>query len=113
MVAAGVREFARVVDDPEGVFGIAQWFPGSGHEVMLGPAEVVFLKAYADKSGAAESPDYPAAQAAAGAVLATHCAQIAGGARPDLLLEAAMRLDTSTLFCGVKIQPARAPGKQP
>ena len=28
-IAAGVREFGRAVDDPEGVFGIAQWSPGS------------------------------------------------------------------------------------
>src|SRR5712691_6252719 len=45
-IAAGVREFVRVVDDPEGVFGIAQWFPGSTHEVLLGPAEDDFLRAY-------------------------------------------------------------------
>ena len=42
-IAAGVREFGRVVDDPDGVFGIAQWFPGSRHDVVLGPAEDEFL----------------------------------------------------------------------
>ena len=46
-VAAGVREFAQAVDDPEGVFGIAQWFPGSGHAVLLGPREEEFLSACA------------------------------------------------------------------
>ena len=56
-VAAGVHAFRRAVDDPEGVFGIAQWFPGSGHEVMLGPAEDDFLRAYASTAGAV--PDYP------------------------------------------------------
>ena len=35
-VAAGVREFGHAVDDPEGVFGIAQWFPGRNVEVALG-----------------------------------------------------------------------------
>src|SRR5260370_2065343 len=74
-VAAGVREFRHVVDDPEGVFGIAQWFPGSGHEVTLGPAEDVFLRAYADN--APTLPDYPAVQAAATAVLPAHCATLA------------------------------------
>ena len=26
-VAAGVREFAGEVDDPEGIYGVGQWFP--------------------------------------------------------------------------------------
>src|SRR6266545_5450508 len=59
-IAAGVREFGRVVNDPEGVFGIAQWFTGSSHEVLLGPAEDDFLRAYPGTT-----PDYPAVQAAA------------------------------------------------
>jgi hypothetical protein len=46
---------------------------------MLGPAEDDFLRAYS--SNARAVPDYPAAQAAAGAVLAVHCARLAG--RPD------------------------------
>ena len=29
-VSAGVHAFAQVVDHPDGVFGVAQWFPGSG-----------------------------------------------------------------------------------
>src|SRR6266487_6010274 len=53
-IAAGVREFGRVVNDPEGVFGIAQWFTGSSHEVLLGPAEDDFLRAYPGTT-----PDYP------------------------------------------------------
>ncbi len=102
-VAAGVREFAQAVDDPEGVFGIAQWFPGSGHEVLLGPAEQDFLSAYqANGSGL---PDYPAAQAAAGAVLAVHCARLAGSTHCEDLWAAAVTLDTSTLFGGFRIEP--------
>src|SRR6266700_2001284 len=96
-IAAGVREFGRVVSDPEGVFGIAQWFPGSSHEVLLGPAEDDFLRAYPGTA-----PDYPAVQAAAGAMIAVHCARLAGGiARDDL--RAAAALDTSTLFGGFRI----------
>jgi hypothetical protein len=57
-IAAGVREFARVVEDLDGVFGIAQWFLGSKHDVALGPAEDEFLDAYADRKGSV--PDYPA-----------------------------------------------------
>lgn len=103
-VAAGVREFRHAVDDPEGVFGIAQWFPGSGHEVTLGPAEDVFLGAYADN--APTLPDYPAVQAAATAVLAAHCATLAGGTGREGLWAAASGLDTSTLFGGFRIDPA-------
>ena len=102
-IAAGVREFGRVVDDPEGVFGIAQWFPGSGHEVALGPSEDEFLRAYADHAGTL--PDYPAVQAAAGAVIATHCAAIAGSTSREALWAAAVDLETSTLFGGFRIDP--------
>ena len=101
-VAAGVREFAQAVDDPEGVFGIAQWFPGSGHEVLLGPREEEFLRAYAAGGGV---PDYPAAQAAAGAVIAVHCARLAGSTNRDDLWGTAADLETSTLFGGFKINP--------
>jgi ABC-type branched-subunit amino acid transport system substrate-binding protein len=104
-IAAGVREFGRVVDDPDGVFGIAQWFPGSKDEVALGPSEEDFLSAYADAGGGL--PDYPAVQAMAGAVIAAYCARLAGGATRGGLWEAAASLETSTLFGGFKIDPGR------
>ncbi len=103
-IAAGVREFGRVVDDPEGVFGIAQWFPGSQQEVELGPTEDWFLRAYVGRVGAV--PDYPAVQAAAGAVIATHCARMAGSTSRDSLWTIAAALETSTLFGGFRIDPA-------
>ena len=99
-IAAGVREFGRVVNDPEGVFGIAQWFTGSSHEVLLGPAEDDFLRAYPGTT-----PDYPAVQAAAGAMIAVHCARLAGGIAREGLWAAAAALDTSTLFGGFRIDP--------
>jgi ABC-type branched-subunit amino acid transport system substrate-binding protein len=102
-IAAGVREFGRVVDDPDGVFGIAQWFPGSRHDVALGPAEDEFLGAYAARAGSV--PDYPAVQAAAGAVIATRCARLAGGTSREALWAAAAGLETSTLFGGFRIDP--------
>jgi ABC-type branched-subunit amino acid transport system substrate-binding protein len=102
-VAAGVREFGRVVDDPDGVFGIAQWFPGAEHEVTLGPAEGEFLGAYATRAGSV--PDYPAVQAVAGAVIATRCARLAGSTSRDALWAAAADLETSTLFGGFRIDP--------
>jgi hypothetical protein len=95
-VAAGVREFSQAIGDPEGVFGIAQWFPGSAGNVSTGPAEREFLRAYGGTSGA--HPDYPAVQAAAGAALAVHCAELAGTTRPGDLWAAAVSLQTSTLF---------------
>jgi hypothetical protein len=98
-----VREFARAVDDPEGVFGIAQWFPNSRREVALGPSEKAFLGAYPASAGML--PDYPAVQAAAGAVIATHCARLAGSTRRDALWASAVGLETSTLFGAFKIDP--------
>ena len=100
-IAAGVREFARAVDDPGGVFGIAQWFPGSAHEAEVGPSEDEFLCAYSGTAG--PIPDYPAVQAVAGAVIATHCVRLAGSTNRDALWAAAAALETSTLFGGFKI----------
>lgn len=103
-VAAGVREFAHVVSDPEGVFGIAQWFPGSGDKVALGPAEEEFVDAWLESES--QLPDYPAIQAVAGAIIASHCATLAGNTRREDLWAAAKSLDTSTLFGGFKIDPS-------
>jgi hypothetical protein len=102
-IAAGVREFARAVDDPEGIFGIAQWFRGARQEVALGPSEEAFLSAYSNSTGM--PPDYPAVQAAAGAVIATHCASLGGGTSRDALWVSAAGLETSTLFGLFKIDP--------
>jgi ABC-type branched-subunit amino acid transport system substrate-binding protein len=103
-VSAGVRDFARVVGNPEGVFGVAQWFPGDRHQVLLGPGEEDFMSAYAS-AGGEDVPDYPAVQAAAGAVIASHCARLAGSSRREELWSAAAGLDTSTLFGGFRVDP--------
>lgn len=95
-VAAGVREFSQAVDDTEGVFGIAQWFPGTSKDAKTGPPETDFLRRYADTTG--NQPDYPAVQAAVGAALAVHCAHLAGSPQPADLWNAATSLETSTLF---------------
>jgi hypothetical protein len=102
-VAAGVREFQTAIKDPAGTFGIAQWFPSSGQHATLGPAEAEFLGAYTNAAGI--FPDYPAVQAAAGAVLATHCARLAKGTSRTPLWSAATALETSTLFGSFKIAP--------
>lgn len=102
-IAAGVREFGRVVDDSAGVFGIAQWFSGSRRDVELGPSEDEFLGAYTRRSGTV--PDYPAVQAVAGAVIAAHCARLADDTSREALWAAAADLETSTLFGGFRIDP--------
>jgi len=102
-VAAGVREFGRVIGDPEGIFGIAQWFHGSSTAAALGPGEDEFVRAYSANAGTL--PDYPAVQAAAGAVLAVHCASLAGSTRRQDLWAAATPLGTSTLFGAFGINP--------
>jgi ABC-type branched-subunit amino acid transport system substrate-binding protein len=104
-VSAGVREFAQAVDDPEGVFGTAQWFPGSRQQVLLGPGEEEFIGAYASAAGG-EVPDYPAVQAAAGAVIASHCARLAASSQREELWAAAADLRTSTLFGGFRVDLA-------
>jgi ABC-type branched-subunit amino acid transport system substrate-binding protein len=102
-VAAGVHEFGKAVGDAEGTFGMGQWFPGVSGAPDLGPAEGAFLAAYAALSPA--PPDYPAVQAAAGAVLAAHCARSVGGRSRDLLWSAALSLSARTLFGGFRIDP--------
>jgi len=95
-VAAGVGEFGQVVDEPEGIFGIAQWFPGGDRDVDTGPPESSFLREYAQRTGS--QPDYPAVQAAAGAALAVRCAELAGSTARTELWDAAICLEASTLF---------------
>jgi len=98
-VAAGVHEFSQAVDNPDGVFGIAQWFPGSSSsssDAMTGPTEREFLRCYGALANG--YPDYPAVQATAGAALAVHCAELAGTTGPGGLWAAAASLETSTLF---------------
>lgn len=94
-VAAGVRDFASTIE-PDGIYGIAQWFPGREVEPELGPQETEFVAAY--RRAASSWPDYPAVQAAAAAILAVHCAELAGSVDPSALWAAATSLDTSTLF---------------
>jgi hypothetical protein len=102
-IAAGVREFRNAVRDPEGAYGIAQWFPGNGQAMELGPPEDSFTSAYQARTG--NPPDYPAAQAVAGAAIAMHCARLAGTTRHEDLWAAAASLQTSTLFGAFAINP--------
>jgi hypothetical protein len=94
-VAAGVRDFASMIE-PDGIYGIAQWFPGRDERPEVGPAEAEFVATYRSETGS--WPDYPAIQAGAAAALAVHCAELAGSVEPDALWAAATSLRTSTLF---------------
>ena len=103
-VAAGVREFGLAIADARGIFGVGQWFPGTSERCDLGPAETDFLAAWAARYRSV--PDYPAVQAAAAAVIATHCARLSGGTGAEALWQAALGLDGRTLFGGFKIDAA-------
>ncbi|MBV9013970.1 MAG: ABC transporter substrate-binding protein [Pseudonocardiales bacterium] len=102
-VAAGVRDFGQQVSNAEGVYGIAQWFPGRRATVEVGPSEEEFLPAYRALTGAV--PDYPAVQAAATAALATHCARAAGSVARESLWAMAVALQTTTMFGAFRIDP--------
>jgi ABC-type branched-subunit amino acid transport system substrate-binding protein len=102
-VAAGVWAFGQAVQRPDGIFGIAQWFPGSLSEAETGPAEDEFVATYSRLHGT--PPDYPAVQAAAAAALAVHCVQTAESTSRHSLWTAATALDTSTMFGPFTIDP--------
>jgi ABC-type branched-subunit amino acid transport system substrate-binding protein len=105
-VAAGVRSFADALgQDPVGMFGVGQWFPGSAKPPpRLGPDERTFLMAYSRATGT--TPDYPAAQAFATAAIAVHCTRQAGATTRDVVWSTATRLSTSTLFGDFGVDPA-------
>ncbi len=102
-VAAGVQDFAELVTDPDGIFGVAQWAPGRGHRPAIGLDEQMFLDRYLDAHGRA--PDYPAVQAAAAATIATACAHQVGQTTRDALWDAAVGLRTTTLFGDFAVDP--------
>ena len=95
-VAAGVQDFASVVEHPDGVYGIAQWFPGRRDRPDVGPDEGDFIVAYGHVAGS--QPDYPAVQAAATAALAVRCAEAAGSVERHALWGIVTALRTTTLL---------------
>jgi hypothetical protein len=104
-VAAGVQEFVSEIEQPEGIYGVGQWFPGAvANSPEIGPSETTFLTAYAARTKM--QIDYPGVQAVAGAALAVHCARRADTTVPPRLWAEAAALDTETLFGGFKIDPA-------
>jgi ABC-type branched-subunit amino acid transport system substrate-binding protein len=102
-VAAGVQGFAEVAVSTEGIFGTAQWVPGIGGPVQLGPTEADFISVYRRVAGT--PPDYPAVQVAAAASIARHCLEVAGGSSRRDLFAVATALRTATLFGTYAIDP--------
>ncbi|RBQ17990.1 hypothetical protein DP939_21700 [Spongiactinospora rosea] len=118
--AAGVSAFGTAAPHPAGVFGVAQWVPNRQPDGdVLGPREADFLSVYADLADflaagvvvpgflarSAEFPDYPAVQAVAAGILAVHCAQRAASTARQDIWEAAVSLDTVTLFGRFRVDP--------
>jgi substrate-binding family protein len=102
-IAAGVSDFASIVRQPDGIYGIAQWADGCGQHPALGPRASDFVAAFVHSAGA--RPDYPALQAVAGAVVATHCAELAGSLEREALWATAVALETSTLLGRFAVDP--------
>jgi hypothetical protein len=100
-VAAGVQEFRRAVDHPDGTYGIAQWLPAIGLTARLGLAEADFLDAYSTTVG--QTPDYPAIQAAAAALIAIHCVRQMASTEREILWSPAADLDTTTLYGAFRV----------
>ncbi|WP_166427259.1 ABC transporter substrate-binding protein [Nonomuraea mesophila] len=103
-VAAGVRAFGEVVGDPYGMYGVGQWFPGGGQGAAVGVSEREFVTAYRERA-AGVVPDYVAVQAVAAAVVATHCAALAGSTGRAALWGAATALETTTLLGDFRVDP--------
>jgi ABC-type branched-subunit amino acid transport system substrate-binding protein len=104
-VAAGVRDFPALAGSAEGVYGVGQWFPGATYAARpyLGPAETKFLEAYSQRFEA--FPEYPAVQAAATAILASHCVRQTASTDRMEVWQAAAELDADTMFGRFRIDP--------
>lgn len=102
-VAAGTWGFGSAIGHPAGIYGIAQWVAGDRRAPTLGPSGRDFIRAYSALTP--EPPDYPAAQAYAAALLATHCAQLCESVHPEALWAAAAALTARTFFGDFAIDP--------
>lgn len=103
-VGAGVEEvLAPLGAAREGLLGPAQWATRVAQPPEDGPTAAWFVDAYADAVGA--EPSYPAAAAFAAGVLAARCIRDAGSTDDSLVLMAAARLATRTLFGDFRLDP--------
>ena len=96
-VGAGVEEvLGGLGTRREGLLGPAQWLPSAAPLPDEGPDASAFVAAYRSRGGG--DPPYPATQAFAAGLLALRCVREAGGPGDEALLQAARRLDCTTLF---------------
>ncbi|MDQ3943888.1 MAG: ABC transporter substrate-binding protein [Actinomycetota bacterium] len=104
-VGAGVDEvLAELGDRREGLLGPAQWLaPAAPAEPEEGPDAAWFTTAYRQATG--HDPPYPAVAAFAAGVLCSRCLRDAGDPDDAAMLDAARRLDTTTLFGRFRLDP--------
>jgi branched-chain amino acid transport system substrate-binding protein len=109
-VAAGVGRFRSDLGElAEGIVGPSQWEESVELEPVLGPTPAEFARRMRT-AGAADSPDYPAAQIYAAGLL-TAAALASAGSCDDAMLRAAFAdLRTSTMFGDFSID--RVTGRQ-
>ncbi|HZC45766.1 MAG TPA: ABC transporter substrate-binding protein, partial [Candidatus Acidoferrum sp.] len=109
-VAAGVGRFASDLGElAEGIVGPSQWEDSLELTPALGPTPAEFARRMRS-AGAADSPDYPAAQIYAAGLLTA--AALAAAGRPDdaMLRDAFSDLRTTTMFGDFSID--RVTGRQ-
>jgi branched-chain amino acid transport system substrate-binding protein len=104
-VGAGVDEVLAVLGDGRaGLLGPAQWLaPAAPSEPEEGPDAAWFTATYRQATG--QEPSYPAVQAFAAGILCSRGLRDAGGPDDASLLEAARRLDTTTLYGHFRLDP--------
>lgn len=96
-VGAGVEEVLSALGPArEGLLGPAQWMVEAAVPPDEGPDAAWFSAAWRRATG--KEPSYPAAQAFAAGVVFARCLADAGSPDDGALLDAARRLDTTTLY---------------
>lgn len=103
-VGAGVDDvLASLGARREGLLGPAQWLANAAPQPDEGPSAPEFASAYRRRTG--EDPPYPAAQAFSAGLIAGRCLRDAGRSEDGALLDAARRLDRTTLFGRFRLDP--------
>jgi branched-chain amino acid transport system substrate-binding protein len=109
-VAAGVRRFASDLGElADGIVGPSQWEDSVELQPALGPTPAEFARRMR-AAGAADSPDYPAAQIYAAGLLSAAALAAAGRCADAMLREAFSDLRTTTMFGDFSID--RVSGRQ-
>ncbi len=103
-VGAGVEDvLAPIGNLREGLLGPAQWTPSTAPEPDEGPDAAWFVEKFRRLSGT--EPSYPAAQAFAAGILCARCIRDGGGIEDAAQLEAARRLECTTLYGRFRLDP--------